>query len=119
MLEQYKIPRPGLTDPRWRISMQNEEGFACIHVTGLAIISSVHVEKDGEVWQHVSMSYKNRLPEYHEMCMIKDAFIGKDKLAIQVFPPEKEHVNVMKYCLHLWCCLSKRPLPDFRKFGQI
>jgi len=120
-LEQFKIPRPALIDPLWKIIETNKEGFACMNtLTGMAVISSVHLEKDNLVWQHVSCSFKHRLPEYHELCAVKDAFIGKDKLALQLFVPEKEHVNIMKNCLHLWCCLSgPRPCPDFRKFGGI
>ena len=42
-------------------------------------------------------------------------FIGKDRKAVLVFPPEKEKINIHPYCMHLFACLSEDVLPDFTK----
>lgn len=120
-LEEFKIPRPALIDPLWKIIQTTKDGFACQNtLTGMFVISSVTLRDDKFVWHHVSCSFKHRLPEYYELCAVKDAFVGKDKLALQLFVPEKEHVNIMKNCLHLWCCLSgPRPVPDMRHGGMV
>lgn len=53
-------------------------------------------------WDHVSISTKNRCPNWPEMCLIKDLFYGFEARAIQYHPPEKDYVDNAKYCLHLW-----------------
>jgi len=80
---------------------------------GLIVIESVNKEQDGKLWKHVSLSRRSRLPSYEDMKLVKDKFIGEDKLAIQIFVPKSEHVNIHEYCLHLWCCLDENVLPDF------
>ena len=72
-------------------------------------------EQEGDRWLHVSCSHKNKLPKWKELREVKDIFIGKDKKAIQVFPKQSEHINIMPYCLHLWCNLSRDIFPDFTK----
>lgn len=60
-----------------------------------------------------------KMPTYDDMTWIKDAFIGGLHWALQYFPPKSEHVSDHDKCLHLWSCLEKIDLPDFRKFGSI
>jgi hypothetical protein len=85
----------------------------------LYVICSARAEADGKRWAHVSCSYRNKLPSWEEMRLVKDTFIGRDKKAIIVLPPEAEHVNIHPYVMHLWHCLDEDPLPDFRINGQI
>ena len=80
---------------------------------GLFVITSLQKELDNNFWIHVSLSRKNKLPSYNDVKLVKNTFIGKDKKAIQIFPEEENHVNLMPYCLHLWHCVDKDPLPDF------
>ncbi len=67
---------------------------------------------DGKEWLHISVSRKSRLPTYEEMTRIKRDFIGDDKKAISVLPEKKYHVNIDKYCLHLFYS-AENPLPEF------
>ncbi len=83
------------------------------------LIIDSRIMKDGCEWVHLSISHPDSLPTYEELCAAKDWFIGKDKKAIQVFAPSTEHYNHHKYCLHLWHCLDRDPLPDFRIAGGI
>jgi len=71
-------------------------------------------EKYGDDWwRHVSVSHAGYVPNWKEMCIVKDLFIGKDKKAIQVHPPKKEHYNFCSTVLHLWCNLDRDVLPNF------
>lgn len=111
---------PAPDTKNWAIIMTHPtaEGVAIQHKTGLRVIAS-HGLYEGKRWMHVSVSDEGRLPTYDEMCFIKKEVIGADKKAIQVHPPEAEHVNIHPYCLHLWSPLGHDPLPDFRIMGQI
>ena len=106
---------PSFLPPGWKLSDNHEYGASYRGPKGLVVLISVTEEMDSKDWLHVSLSHKNRLPTYEEMKQVKALFIGRDRKAIQVFPPEQQHVNVHKFCLHLWCCLTDDPLPDFTR----
>jgi len=86
---------------------------------GLRVFLSVALERDGKRWVHVSFSRRDALPNWEDVRAVKDLFIGKDKEALQVFPPEDEYVNLHPRTLHLWHCLDGRVTPDFREDGLI
>ena len=93
---------------------QGADGAAYMGV-GLAVIASADVESDGRRWAHVSLSRKHKMPSYEDIKLVKDLFIGPDREAYQVFPAANKHVNIHKYCLHLWTCLDGPALPDFTR----
>lgn len=98
----------------WETMKPDETSYAFMHVVyHISVIVSGGVEADGKKWLHVSCAYKNRLPSWEDLKMVKETFIGKDKKAIQVLPPDSEYVNVNPYCLHLWHCVNGDGLPDF------
>lgn len=84
---------------------------------GLLAIVSGTMELDGRRWIHVSFSRRDRMPSYDDVVLVKRLFIGRDRKAIQVHVPESEHVNIHRYCLHLWHCVDGDGLPDFRARG--
>lgn len=86
---------------------------------GLFVMVSGAVELDGRRWIHVSVSRRDRLPSYDDLALVKRAFIGDERKALQVFAPSSEHYNLHAFCLHLWCCLDGDGLPDFRAMGQV
>ena len=86
---------------------------------GLRVMSSALVEADGKRWQHVSLSRAARLPSWEDLRAVKDLFIGRDKMAIQVLPRAADYCNVHPHCLHLWHCLDGDPAPDFRHEGIV
>lgn len=53
-------------------------------------------------WEHISVSLKNRCPNWKEMCFIKDLFWGEDEIAIQYHPKKEDYVNNHNNCLHIW-----------------
>jgi hypothetical protein len=86
----------------------------------LTVIATVKRERgDGRRWLHVSVSHARRLPTWEDVREVKDLFIGRERRAIQVLPPESEYVNVHPRTLHLWHCLDGDGLPDFRVAGVI
>jgi len=81
---------------------------------GLVVIVSANVERDGRTWLHVSLSRASKLPSWSDLRAVKNAFIGPEKMAVQVLPREAEYVNLHPFTLHLWHCQDTDPVPDFR-----
>ena len=84
----------------------------------LHVMFSVAKEKDGKRWIHVSASYRGRIPGWHELKLVKHAFL-KDREALIKFPRESEYVNLHPHTLHLWSCYEGPVTPDFRTNGSI
>lgn len=115
----------GDTPNGWKQVVFSEDGQAYVWDKGLSspyvykVIRSACLELDGNFWLHVSISKwktgKN-LPEksitFAELKWLKDTFIGKDKIAIQVFPVESNFVDILNV-YHLWHCITGNPVPDF------
>lgn len=86
----------------------------------LKVIMTAGREADGRLWLHVSVSKwdisktKNLLPDWDDLRLVKDLFIGKNRKSIAVLPPETEHVNI-RHVHHLWTCLDEDVLPDFTR----
>ena len=55
-----------------------------------------------EGWDHVSVSRRNRTPNYPEMQAIYRMFFADGEMAMQLHVPASDHVNVHPNCLHLW-----------------
>lgn len=60
------------------------------------------VASDGMGWDHVSVSLKNRCPNWAEMCFIKDLFFDPEETVVQFHPRYTEYVNNHPHCLHMW-----------------
>jgi hypothetical protein len=84
---------------------------------GLLVMASLLILED-KAWYHVSFSRENSLPTYADLKLIRKHWFG-DLWAIQIFPPESEHVNIADFCLHLWHCLDEFPMPKFSVEGHI
>ena len=66
----------------------------------------------GGGWEHVSVSLKNRCPNWREMNHVKDLFWHEDVVVMQLHVAKKDHVNLHDYCLHMWRPLEADiPLP--------
>ena len=57
-------------------------------------------------WEHVSVSVqgqrKKRVPNWAEMCFVKDLWWGAEECVVQFHPPHSEYVSMHNYTLHLW-----------------
>jgi hypothetical protein len=70
------------------------------------------IASDGGGWEHVSVHVANRanklfMPNWEEMCWIKNTFWDPDDVVMQLHPDEREYVNNHPTTLHLW-----RPLHE-------
>lgn len=85
-------------------------GCGILHMTGLRRCTVIWSFGGG--WEHVSICPKNRLPEWDEMCDVKDMFWNDDECVVQYHPPKSEYVNNMPNCLHLWKPINQDfPMP--------
>ena len=53
-------------------------------------------------WDHLSVSRKNRAPNWKEMEHVKHLFMKEDETAMQLHVPGTDHINVHPNCLHIW-----------------
>lgn len=60
------------------------------------------IASDGAGWEHVSVSTRDRVPTWQQMCWVKDLFWDAEDAVIQFHPPKSEYVNCHPYTLHLW-----------------
>lgn len=65
------------------------------------------VASDGEGWEHVSVSLKNRCPNWGEMSYIKSLFWSVTECVVEFHPPASEYVNNHENCLHMWKQVGK------------
>jgi hypothetical protein len=63
----------------------------------LAVVAS-----NDEGWDHVSVSRKNRVPNWYEMSQIHRLFFRDDEVAMQLHVPVGQHINAHPHVLHLW-----------------
>ena len=81
----------------------------------------VIVASAGEGWDHVSVSRKNRCPNWQEMEHVAGLFFRDDETAMQLHVPASDHVNAHPYCLHWWRPLDQlipRPPSVFVGIGK-
>ena len=57
---------------------------------------------DGGGWEHVSVSLKSgKIPNWEEMCFVKDLIFDESETVVQFHPKKVKHVNNAEV-LHLW-----------------
>lgn len=94
-LSRYAIRLPGMPP--------NASFAGCFDVTvpltgaKLRIIASAVLG-----WDHVSVSLKNRCPNWPEMSRIKALFFYEHECAMQLHVPAADHISNHPYCLHLF-----------------
>lgn len=107
--------QPRVLPSGWRFDTQSHAAPGYLRRDGLFVLSSATVEADGKRWLHVSASRNGQLPSWSDLREVKDIFIGRDRYAYQVLPPQSHYVNFHPNVLHLWVCLDGDPLPDFTR----
>jgi hypothetical protein len=70
----------------------------------------IRCEQYFDPWEHVSVSGNRRVPNWQEMCFVKDLFWAEEECVMQLHPPKSEYVNCHPFCLHLWRSLEQ-PIP--------
>ena len=79
----------------------------------MVLLVSGAEEEDGKRWLHLSVSRRDRLPSWPELREVKNLFLGREVMAVQVLPIESKYVNIHPNVLHLWRCVDADPCPDF------
>ena len=103
--EVAKNPRVTLVNRRGfepDLDHDDEQGGAFeVTVPGakLRVIAST-----GLGWDHVSVSLKDRCPDWAEMERVKRIFFKDDEIAYQFHMPPSDHINIHPYTLHIWRC---------------
>lgn len=104
---------PKILPSTWRqVQAPIPDSECYLHENGLRVIVSVDQRPGGPEWLHVSCSRRGRLPSWDDLKMVKAVFIGPDKEAFQVLPPDKEYVDLHRYTLHLWHSRDGRRVQD-------
>jgi hypothetical protein len=100
-----------------KASLAIYNGWAGDHECGAFLVPSridgqtiMVVASVGEGWDHVSVSRRNRCPNWQEMEQIATMFFKDDEAAMQLHVPAGDHVNNHAYCLHWWRPLAA-PIP--------
>ena len=93
------------------------DDFGAFHIPGpngqdLFIVASPGEANEEIPWEHVSVSLKNRCPNWIEMCFIKDLFWEPEDVVMQLHVARSEWISFHPFCLHLWRPLNEKiPLP--------
>lgn len=69
---------------------------------------------DGELtgWEHVSVSTRRRIPNWQEMCFVKNLFWAPEDCVVQFHPPRSRYINNYSHVLHMWRqTLGAFPMP--------
>lgn len=120
--EEALLPRV-IPDGWYRINAPGPS-FICNSLTnplrGVSVIFTASVEGDGRRWIHLSVSRPDRIPGWEDLSAVKRIFIGDERFAYQVIPPQREHYTLPDRpgrsgkVLHLWAPVDgEPPLPNF------
>lgn len=106
MRDLHELDRFRITDPA---ALVHTDGWAGDGECGSFIIQSpidgalmVVVASNSDLWDHVSVSRKNRVPNWAEMEHVAKLFFKDDEVAMQLHLPPDQHINVHPYVLHWW-----------------
>lgn len=91
----------------WIVVDSAPDGWAMRHPSGLFVVASY-----GLGWDHASVSRKDRIPTWEEMCFVKDALWEPEDCVVQYHPAKSKYKNEHPRCLHLWRPQAERmPTP--------
>jgi hypothetical protein len=104
-------------------SSETGDVFGAFDIVGpcgqqLHIIASPGDAHEGIPGEHVSVSARNRCPNWMEMCFVKDLFWNEEEAVMQLHPPRSQYVNQHAFCLHLWRPINTDiPMPPMIAVG--
>lgn len=106
--------------PSWSLIEKSGDG-AAFRRGVVQVMISLALYDDRNLWLHVSATgrtgeKKFHLPSWEDLKRVKRDFIGEDRWAYQVLPPEAEYINQHPCVLHLFALFENHPaLPDFTR----
>jgi hypothetical protein len=102
-LDKYRQQLPPRTSPNGATY-----GLFSVKHNGV-LLNIVASDADGEIeWEHVSVHVldpvfrKQRIPNWLEMCFVKELFWDDDEVVVQFHPAKKDWISVHDAVLHLW-----------------
>lgn len=114
-IDEVRAMLPRVLPANWR--KERAAGFDGVYSSpSLRVIFSAGVEEDGKRWKHVSVSRADHtIPSWLDLIEVRDVFLGREQLAIEVLPPRSEHYDARTgtEVMHLWAPLDGSPLPNF------
>jgi len=84
------------------------------------IVSDGSDDRVNVPWEHVSArartrradnTWYERVPNWEEMCFLKDMFWNPDEVVVQFHPKKENYVNIHPNVLHLWRFKGEMPTP--------
>jgi hypothetical protein len=85
-----------------KIKSRREDGNNGAFLIHLNRKSAFVIASDGLGWEHVSVSFPDRMPTWKDMCEVKAIFWDKEDCVVQFHPPNSKYVDIHPFCLHLW-----------------
>lgn len=58
-------------------------------------------------WEHLSVSTRNKIPDWDVMCKLKEIFWRDDECCVEFHPKKEDYVNNHETCLHIWKQIGK------------
>ena len=104
--------------PGWQVVELYVQGLEWKVGTDMTVTATVTVIRDKH-WLHVSAARADRVPNHEELTDIKHRLFGPKIQAFMVFPEQKNHLNIHKFCLHLFGSSKGDGPPDFSTDGMI
>lgn len=107
---------PRVLPPNWREVSRSPDGTTAYQNHHVRVILSCSIERDERAWLHLSISTRERIPNWNELGYAKITFLG-NREAYQVIPPKERYVNIHSKVLHLFALLNETQaaLPDFTR----
>lgn len=70
-------------------------------------------------WEHVSVRRNKHVPNWQEMCFVKNLFWAPDECVVQFHPPASQYVNNHPHVLHMWkWTRGQMPMPPAILVGK-
>lgn len=121
-VEQYRRTRN--TDSRFDTTVADGmNGIFIMSYPKDSNISFFCIVSDGNEeipWEHVSArarrlngqgKWHERVPNWDELCFLKDLFWQPDEVVVQYHPKKENYVNIHPNVLHLWRFKGEMPTP--------
>ena len=104
-LNKFRVAHP-------LFGLEGDDRNGCFYIPGPCGMKLQIIASCDAGWDHVSVSLKNRPPNWAEMSFVKVKFFEPEETAYQLHVAESEHINLHPNCLHLWRPHDKEiPLP--------
>lgn len=117
-LDKYRLTGPGII--KMYGSAGNSENGAFLIKSPIDGADMYVVAAIGDGWEHVSVSRKNRCPNWPEMAHVKAVFFNEDETTMQLHVPDVDHINIMNHCLHIWKPVDQEiPMPPSYMVGIV